>query len=146
MIILSKILTAGIFATIAMTALSYGLSHLFKSNFKEPQLLNYLIDKLPNFEINIAREHILGWALHFSIGFLFVTIFLILNNFYNFPLTILTGIIFGALAGLVGIAVWSTAFALHPNPPSINKPLYYIQLLAAHIVFGISMILVLQNI
>lgn len=145
MIFLSKILTAGIFAILAMTALSYGLSYLFKGNFKEPQLLNYLMDKLPNTKATIAREHILGWALHFSIGFLFVAIFLILNNFYNFPLTILTGIIFGVVAGSVGIAVWSSAFALHPNPPSTNRLLYYIQLMLAHIVFGVSMILVLQN-
>lgn len=144
MIFISQILSVGFLATLAMTAFSYFFSYLLKGNFKEPQLLNYLIDKMPKSTINVCREHILGWFIHFSVGFLFVIAFKIVGYLYALELSFRTGIIFGTLAGLIGVGAWSSAFALHPNPPSINKTLFYIQLIFAHIMFAIVMVLLLK--
>lgn len=145
MLFISQILTASIFATTAMTAFSYAFSYISKGNFKEPQLLNYLIDKLPNNESHISREHVVGWLIHFTIGVFFVLIFRLIVDLYAIDLSFQNGIIFGVLAGFSGCVVWGLAFALHPNPPAIKKALFYFQLIFAHIIFGVVMIVVLRS-
>lgn len=145
MILLSQILTTSILATLAMTAFSYLFSYMVKGNHKEPQLLNYLLDKLPNNNSAICREHVYGWLIHFSIGFLFVAAFELLRFYFNISLSLVIGTIFGFIAGLIGISGWSIFFALHPNPPKNNKLLYFTQLIFAHIIFGITMVLALKS-
>lgn len=140
MIPISQIIVVGIYATVAMTAFSYIFSYVFKGNFKEPQLLNYLLDKSPTVRLSICREHINGWLIHFSIGCFFVMVFKILHSLYAIPVTLQTGVIFGLLAGLVGMVVWHFLFYLHPHPPRIKKVGFYIQLVIAHLIFGIVMI------
>ncbi len=134
-----QIISVGIVATIAMTLFSYIFSYLANDNYKELQLLNYLIEALPSVKIAICREHILGWTIHFSIGILFVAIYSLLQIYTEIDFSILSGSIFGFVAGLVGIGGWSMGFVLHPFPPKINKLLFFIQLLFAHLVFGFTM-------
>lgn len=143
MIIISQIITVGILATIAMTVFSYGFSYIFNGNFKEPQLLNYLIDKLPKNTSSICSEHIYGWLIHICTGILFVIIFKIVTNFIIIDLSFWNGFLTGLLAGLFGVGVWSVFFTLHPNPPSNNKLMFYFQLIFAHIIFGIVMVYLL---
>lgn len=145
MILISQIITVGIFATIAMTAFSYGFSYIFKGNFKEPQLLNYLIDRLPKNSTSICREHIYGWLIHICTGILFVLIFKAVTIFIDIDLSFLNGFIIGLLAGLIGVGTWSLAFIFHPNPPSNNRLMYYLQLICAHIIFGIAMVYLLKQ-
>lgn len=131
-------------ATIAMTAFSYSFSYIFKGNFKEPQLLNYLLDKLPKNPTSICREHIYGWLIHISTGILFVVIFKIVTNSVIIELSLWNGILVGLLAGIFGVAVWKVFFMLHPNPPANNKPMFYFQLILAHIIFGMVMVYLLR--
>ena len=142
---ISEIVTTGIIATLGMTAFSYIFSYIFKSNFKEPQLLNILIDRLQLFRSSIHREHILGWTIHFSIGMFFVIVFLLLLFYKLVDFSLITGLLFGLGAGLVGVCVWSFVFLVHRNPPDIKRWLFYIQLIIAHIIFGIIMIYYLGN-
>lgn len=138
--LISEIVTIAILATLAMTAMSYVFTYIFKGNFKEPQLLNCLIDRLPKVNRPICSEHIYGWSIHFFIGILFVILFKICL-FYNVAdVTLKAGAIFGFLAGVVGVAGWITFFSLHPDPPSINKVMFYSQLIFVHIIFGIVMV------
>lgn len=143
---LSQIIIVGIYATAAMTAFSYVFSHVFKGNFKEPQLLNYLLDKYPSIKSSYCREHIIGWVIHFSIGCFFVTVFKILISIFAIPVSLQTGLIFGGIAGLVGVGVWHFMFYLHPNPPRIKKSVFYMQLFIAHLIFGVIMIWSLNSI
>ncbi len=92
---------------------------------------------------SICREHILGWTIHCATGMAFVTAFIIFEKFFEVEHSILTGAIYGFVAGIMGITVWGTTFWLHPNPPSINKLLYLAQLVFAHIIFGIVAVLLL---
>jgi|SRR5690606_25483829 len=144
MIFISEILTIGIFSTLAMTAFSYLFSYVFNGNFKEPQLLNYLIDKHPAVKMPICREHIYGWTIHFFVGMLFVILFKICL-FYNIvDMTIKTGVAFGFLAGIVGVTGWITFLSLHPNPPAIKRIVFYSQLIFVHVVFGTVMVWLIQ--
>lgn len=145
MIFISQLITVGILATIAMTAFSYGFSYIFKGNFKEPQLLNYLIDRLPKNTSSICREHIYGWLIHIFTGTLFVLIFKLVTTFIDIDLSLLNGFLIGLLAGLIGVGTWSLAFTFHPNPPSNNKLMFYFQLICAHIIFGIVMVYLLSQ-
>lgn len=136
----SFILTTAFFATLAMTLFSYLMSQTFHQNFREPQLLNLLLDKLPHADFQVAKEHVIGWTIHFSIGFLFVFIFFQLRKIFSYDLSLATGIIFGTIAGLFGAIAWRLFFALHPNPPQVKKWHFLFHLIFAHIVFGGVMI------
>jgi len=137
---LLHIFSIGIVSTIAMTIFSYTISYITNNKFEEPQLLNILIDKLPRANFSLSREHILGWGLHLFIGIVFVGSFFLLDYIFNINFTLSTGVIFGFFAGLIGVCFWSICFAVHPNPPDIKRNIYYLQLIPAHIIFGITMI------
>lgn len=141
--IVLHIISVGIVATLAMTAFSYAFSYVFHGNYKEPQLLNYLIDNLPMVKSSICREHLLGWTIHCATGMAFVTAFIIFQHFYEVDYSALTGAIYGLVAGIIGVVVWAITFWLHPDPPGINKTLYLAQLVFAHLIFGIVAVLLL---
>lgn len=138
--LLFLILSIGLIATLAMTAFSYAMSYFTNCKLKEPQLLNILINRTSATHLSLDKEHVVGWALHILVGMLFVGTFVILHALFNFSISLLTGVVFGFSAGLVGVCFWSITFYLHPNPPAINRTIYYIQLIPAHILFGITMI------
>lgn len=129
---------SSIIATIIMTFFSYFYSEVKNEKFKEPQLINILINRLPNSSISIDKHHILGWFLHFLIGFIFTAIFFLIWKFTNLSISWLSGIILGFFAGLLGVLGWRIAFSVHPNPPEIQFSKFYIQLIVAHILFGLG--------
>jgi len=134
------IVAVGFFATIAMTIFSYVLSYFTSNELEEPQLLNKLINNHPGNSYIMNKEHSVGWAIHLFIGILFVAVFEVLLTLQVLNSTLLTGVLFGLVAGCVGVAFWWSAFTLHPKPPHINRTLYYAQLVPAHIIFGITMV------
>lgn len=143
--LISEIITAGILATLGMTAFSYLVSFFSKSKFEEPQLLNILIRRYHKTTTAICREHIIGWTIHFLIGMLFVGVFKILQDLSVVALTIESGVIFGFSGGILGVVFWWFLLSVHPNPPQINKTVYFIQLVIAHIIFGICLIYLLKR-
>jgi len=136
-----KIIAIGILSTIAMTAFSYALSILTKNKFEEPQLLNELISRLPKVQITLPREHVLGWLLHVLVGIFFVGIYAVLYHYNIVTHSILSGGIYGFAAGLFGVLIWAISLSIHPNPPVLNRLAFYLQLVPAHVIFGITMIL-----
>jgi hypothetical protein len=143
--ILIPILVSGIVATIAMTAFSYILSFIVKKNFKEPLLLNILMDRVSKNKNEIIRKHIAGWLIHFGVGILFVLLFKIFASIFDLPLSMPTAIIYGTIAGINGVASWSILLRLHPFPPAIDRLLFYCQLVIAHVIFGIVMVTILRQ-
>lgn len=141
----SDILIAGVFATIAMTFFSYGLSFFLNSNFKEPQIINLLIYKDSSSQSFVKRHDIIGWLVHFIVGVVFVTVFKLIRIYFDVELSYFNGLIYGFLGGLLGVFIYTLAFALHPNPPVDNKISFFCQLVVAHIIFGVVMLFFLKH-
>ncbi|MDR6302250.1 hypothetical protein [Mesonia maritima] len=133
---------SSITATTVMTFFSYFYSEVKNEKFKEPQLINILINRLPNFSTAIGKHHILGWFLHFLIGFIFTALFFLIWKYIS--ISWLSGIVLGFFAGLLGVLGWHIAFSVHPNPPEIQFSKFYIQLIVAHFLFGLSCVAFLK--
>ena len=130
------IVIASILATSAMTAFSYAVSASFRDLYKEPVLLSYLLSEL---QINISPEkkNILGWILHYVIGVIFVLIYHFMWKHNILDLSWPVSILLGTISGFLGIISWFFMFKFTHFTPNIDFKGYYLQLLLAHIIFGI---------
>jgi hypothetical protein len=133
---LFDIIAIGILATIGMTLFSYLISFLFGKNAKEPQLLNILVSRIGVGPKDLNREHVIGWAIHFIIGLLFTVLYFLALDLKWLNSGFTDGILYGLIAGIIGILGWKFFEVLHPDPPSSLRLLFYIQLIPAHIIFG----------
>ncbi len=139
MFFILKILCVCIGATAIMTAFSYMASFLGNKNFREPELINLILDNLKFFPFNIKKKSVLGWVLHFLIGFIFT-----LLGFSILALTELVpdatfGISFGAIAGVFAMIVWSIGFKITKRILSYSRSIFNFQIFIAHVLFGLSM-------
>jgi len=132
-----KILVAGIIGTTFMTMFSYLIADKEDEQYREPELLNSLIDRskyLP--AISNKKTHPAGWCAHYLVGILFMISYRILwYNALRRP-SIVKSIIIGAASGGIGILSWKIFFSQHDNPPHNYRYGYYRQLFFAHIVFS----------
>jgi hypothetical protein len=134
---IAAILLATLVATSLMTAFSYLISEAFRKLYKEPVLLQFLMTRF-HFNLSPAGKTITGWFIHYTIGLLFVIAWYILWKLGVIELTWLSGIIYGCVIGLIGIGGWVFMFTLADYKPKIDFKGYYLQLLVAHIVFGLA--------
>lgn len=132
------LLLSTITATTAMTLLSYAFSATFRELYKEPLLLKYLLQRLGS-KLTANTEEVLGWLIHYVVGFLFVLCFQLLLEFEVVTLSFLSGVLFGAVAGLFGIGWWHIMFKLS-HFPKIDFKGYYRQLFFVHVVFGVVVV------
>ncbi len=131
------ILLSAFIGTTLMTIFSYFLSYIFKNQFKEPVLLQKLLensDWVGEGSLNI----IAGWLLHYGAGIGFVIIYYLLWNFAGVQPSFFTGGLLGLASGFLGVGVWWMIFKIHRNPPAINLSAYFLHLVVVHIVFGIG--------
>lgn len=143
---LEKIIIAGVVGTSLMTLYSYLISERENEQFREPELLNSLIDRskiLP--KIQDKRIHPAGWSAHYSIGILFVSSYYFLWKKMLCKPTVAKTLITGSVSGLIGIASWKFFFSQHDNPPSNDRAGYYKQLFVAHIIFTVTAVLTYKN-
>lgn len=132
------ILVSGLVATSVMTLFSYVVSNFKSKQFREPELLNSLISRAEIISLKPSRNHLLGWIIHYLIGWFFVLVFSLIWEFTQFSATIISGAVLGLAAGIIGIFGWKIMFKLNRNPPEIDFSQFYLQLIIAHILFGIS--------
>ena len=132
------ILVSGFAATSLMTAFSYMIANWKESQFREPELLNLLISRARSTTLKIPKNHFIGWVIHYTIGYLFIGIFHLLWKYTALPLSLGSGAALGFVAGIVGIGGWIVFFKTNSNPPKIEFKDFYIQLLAAHVIFGLT--------
>src|SRR5687768_11113267 len=99
-----KILMAAVAGTTAMTIFSYQAAQLEKEQFREPQLLNRLIERLVGGK-KIPFQDIGGWAVHYMVGTMFVFVY---DKLWRTALSpsLSNGMLLGAGSGLIGIAGW----------------------------------------
>lgn len=132
------ILISGLVATTVMTLFSYVVSNFKAKQFREPELLNSLISRSEIIELKPSKKHFLGWIIHYLIGWFFVVGFSFIWEYTQFSADIISGAVLGMAAGIIGIFGWIMMFKLNQNPPEIDFSQFYIQLIIAHILFGIS--------
>lgn len=120
-----------------MTLFSYVVSVLVKDNFKEPELLGILIKRL-GADLNKPLATLAGWQIHYAVGVIFVTVYTLLWERKALRPGLKSGIFLGLISGVIGIGFWKIVFTLHPDPPRIQLKKYYVQLLLAHVLFGIG--------
>jgi hypothetical protein len=133
----AKIIFSGITGTSLMTLFSYAVSGAGKKNFKEPELLAAL-EKTALTDAIKALALPAGWGTHYSIGIVWAAVY---EYFWQKKLmkrTVKNGLILGGLSGLTGIAIWKLTFKIHPDPPRIDFRKFYIQLLIAHLIYGLG--------
>tara|TARA_R100000935_G_C2774850_1_gene139158 strand:+ start:10 stop:450 length:441 start_codon:yes stop_codon:yes gene_type:complete len=134
-----RLLVSAVVATSIMTAFSYILSKIRNKQFREPELLNIVLSSSDLFNLELSKKSRVGWILHYLIGLIFVLIFEMLLKFELIPISITSGAIFGFVAGILGVFGWKLFFYLSEKPSEINWNIeYYLQLIVAHILFGIS--------
>ncbi|HET6557930.1 MAG TPA: hypothetical protein VFG54_11490 [Prolixibacteraceae bacterium] len=138
---IGMILLATVAATSLMTAFSYLVSEAFRELYKEPLLLQYLMTRF-NLGIKDTKKVIAGWTLHYFIGLIFVLLFHFLWKEGFLEITWLTGVIYGAIIGIMGIAGWVVMFILSDYKPCIDFKGYYLQLFVAHMIFALTIVLV----
>ncbi|MCB7480558.1 hypothetical protein [Christiangramia sediminis] len=133
------LLIFSILATLLMTAFSYVCTMLTGNNFREPELLNQLINtsRIP---LKAGKKSVLGWLLHLLIGFVFGVIMSLVWDFFELSSYLIFGLISGIIAGVLGILGWQVMFYLNPQPPDIDLNKFYAQLIVAHVIFSLSFI------
>jgi len=134
-----NIILSAVFATTAMTLFSYIAGFIFKENFKEPVLLNRLISQMEFLPPAIRNSKASGWILHYLIGIIFAAVAVLIIYLTHWSFTRMYSIGFGFVAGIAGILGWKAMFKIYTHPSRTDVKAYFIQLLAAHILFGWSL-------
>lgn len=127
---------AWIVATTCMTGFSYVFSTILNENFKEPILLTDLLGKVFHVELPVW----VGWLVHYLTGILFLVLLIAAYSFTNVDISVLWGIIFGAILGGIGIVMWKGIYKLANSDPPTHTRLFHLQLIIAHIFFGMAAI------
>jgi|TARA_R110002012_G_scaffold321121_3_gene547655 uncharacterized membrane protein YedE/YeeE len=127
---------AWIAATTCMTGFSYLFSTILNENFKEPILLTDLLDKVFHVELPVW----VGWLAHYLTGILFLVLLIAAYSLTNVAISVLWGIIFGAILGGIGIVMWKVLYKAANTDPPTHTRLFHLQLIIAHIFFGMAAI------
>lgn len=107
-----KILFAGIVGTSAMTLFSYLVSERKNKNFREPELLGQLIERLPIKSSNQSAQ-LAGWGIHYAIGISFMACYSEIWKQTDIRPSLSSGALLGAVNGLVGVSGWKLMFEAH---------------------------------
>lgn len=131
-----KILISALVGTSAMTLFSYLVSESKNKNFREPEVLGDLVERLPNTNSTKASQ-LVGWGLHYAIGTLFVAGYDKLWAKTKVTPSLTSGALLGAASGVVGVIGWKLMFKAHPHPPAKKLKPFFGHLMLAHMVFGL---------
>jgi hypothetical protein len=140
MIIVTSILL-GIAGTAVMTLFMYLISYITQRPLKVVKILGTMLtmETTPDKGLSDSNRAIrVGLIAHYLIGIIFAVIYVWLWKYELLEPTFAATILFGFIAGLIGIIVWRIAFDIHPNPPVIPLRLYLTDLLIGHLFFGLG--------
>ncbi len=136
------ILWSAFIATSAMTWFSYLLATLQSNEFKEPRLINVLLDRSGILSRTISKSSFVGWIIHYLVGLILITVFDAVWIYTTIEATFWSGAVLGAIAGSLAVIGWKMMFRLSPNPPDIDFNKYYLHLVAAHVILGLTAALI----
>ena len=120
-----QILIVSIAATSAMTLFSYAISARYRENYKEPVLLSNLLVQV-KFDLSVISKKIIGWLLHFGIGFFFVLVYHLLWLYDIIDLSAINAFLLGIVSGIIGVLSWGVMLKIAKYSFSINFKGYYI--------------------
>jgi hypothetical protein len=129
-----NIAATSLVATGGMTLFSFLLSKLVKKNFLEPTLLNQLVFYREKAK---KQHHPAGYVLHYLAGIFFTSVYSRIWKGTRLSPRSSDSLIMGFINGIIGASGWHLTFLAHPSPPQVNRRKYYLQLVAAHILFGL---------
>ncbi|WP_405384198.1 DUF6789 family protein [Maribacter sp. LLG6340-A2] len=139
------IIVSGILGTMVMTIFSHILEKLSDHKFNETHLLNRLINRSKTFDTVAEDNDFRGWAIHLVIGILMAAgLFFYLNHAKELN-PLLCGLVLGFFLGIIGVLGWTVMFLKHSDPPEINLTYFFIQLICAHMIFGITALWILTK-
>jgi hypothetical protein len=126
----------GIVSTVIMTAFAM-LGYSFKGYCLEiPRLLGYMIMTIGNSKYtDFVYGSLFGQLTHYLFGVLWASLYFLLKQ-ENFNL--LSGLIFGTIAGAIATTVWYLFIQNHPRPPQLSLKFFLLIIFISHIIFGIS--------
>jgi hypothetical protein len=131
---------AGILGTLAMTIFVELVCYLFKKPYHVVRVLSRML----HFSSHVESKpkwvllYCTALVLHYGIGILFSYAFYLLIKYGFMEPDLLHTIIFGSLAGLIGISGWRLFFAIHPNPLRLNLTQYLFVIWLGHLIFAIG--------
>lgn len=143
---LTKIVLGGLIGTAIMTIFSYICGKLFSKEFGEPKLLNKLLDRSFSGDDIVKEDSPLGWIIHFAIGFLFASIIYLYFLWTGLTPTWPIGSLLGFAMGILGVMGWALVLNFHRSPPKLELPEFYLQLVVAHVIFGLGTVLAFKAI
>jgi hypothetical protein len=117
-------------ATTAMTLFSAFWSRACSCQYVEPVILNKILSRS---NLTYPDDRFIGWFIHYAVGFGFCVFYSLawpgrLNE--HDALSWMTAAI---ASGFVGVLGWRLAFAVCRMPS--KRPVYYVHIFAAHLVF-----------
>lgn len=130
-----KLLKMSLISTTVMTLFTYLISFNKKEFFIEPLVLNKLF--FPK-KKNSRKHNISGYIAHYSVGFIFSSFYKAVWEKSPVSVNEKNSGMMGFINGIAGICVWHLFYMLNPDPPKIQLKKYYLQLLLAHVVFGLA--------
>ena len=136
---LLKIAIAAFSATNIMSTFSYLLSTSYKKLFKEPVMMNFILEGI-GIHLRGKWHKLGGWIAHYIIGFALVITYEAIWRYTTVKFGFLSGVIFGIVSGLAGIMCWRAIYltSIHDD---VSRRSYYIQLFFGHILFAIAVVI-----
>jgi hypothetical protein len=146
---ISNLVIAGLVGTAVMTLFMYGMTFLTDRVMKVIKILGTMLTFQTTAKGGLSDSSwsiMVGTIAHYVVGLSFALVYYEIWRAGLGEPNLRFGVIAGFISGLVGILGWRVYFALHPRPPQI-VPLksYLITLLAAHVVFGVSVALTYRS-
>ncbi len=139
-----KIIAAGIAGTTAFTLFSYLMSVACDEDFREPELIGKMLNRLPT-DLSKKQSRLAGWISHYLVGIAFAATYKLIIEKTQIKPSIKNGLITGALSGYPASLTWDKALQLHPAPPRKRSLFYYGQLVIGHAIFGAVAFTVLKQ-
>ena len=134
-----KILIAAFSATNIMTTFSYLVSISFKKLFKEPVMLNFILDGA-GISLKGRVKKFAGWFAHYLIGLAFVIAYESIWHYTEVEFGFVSGIAFGVISGFVGICCWRLTYRLPDGNPRVPSKEYATLLFFAHVIFSVAVV------
>lgn len=128
---------ASLAATSAMTLFSYVLSAVCKKNYREPQHLAGLAQE-DDPAGSPLKYRATGWLLHYTAGVIWATAYAVPIGKHRLSARTRSTIL-GAGSGILAGMVWKLALNRHPATARRVHPTFFVQLVPAHVVFGIAL-------
>jgi hypothetical protein len=120
-------------AVTGMTLFSYLAGKFYKERFSEPAVLNEVL--YPREGKDNKKHYWTGYAIHWLIGLIFSSVYKLFWDKTKVSSGPGNSMLGGLLNGIIGIGGWHAFFKMRHHP-SVSLKKYYLQLLAAHLVFG----------